>query len=146
MFEPSDEQSRKAHELINEAFKKRIDDPAPYTVAYGYLLENRLFGILGQKSSSFVIAFSDTLKEIIVIPVNSDLNEVGDAIRLHKNDIVSVKFGLQGDVKIKSNNLDKELRFVVPPYTPTSLESAYILPINQNSEAEAFKRFIKGNF
>jgi hypothetical protein len=163
MFEPSEEQSRKAHELIRQAFMKRIDDPAPYTIAYGYSMTDVVFektlgevlgrilgailkSITGQKVSSFVVAFSEKLKEIIVIPINSDVDEAGDAIRLRKDDISSAKFGLEGYIKIKSDTLGKELRFIVPPYTPTTLENAYILLINQNEEAGAFKNFIKANF
>jgi hypothetical protein len=163
MFEPSDEQSRKNHELVRQAFMKRIADPAPYTIAYGYsmndvVLENtvgealgRILGsilrsITGQKTSNFVVAFSEDLKELIVIPINSDADEVGDAIRLRKDDISSAKFGAQGDIKIKSGTLGIELRFTVPSYTPTTLESAYILPLNQKEEAAAFINFIKTNF
>jgi hypothetical protein len=143
MFEPSEEKSRNTHELITRAFGKRIKDTAPYTIAYGYYIKS---GIFGQKSSSYVIGFSEELKKIIVIPVNSDADEAGSAVSLKKDDIISAKFGLQGDLKIKSGKLKGELRFIVPPYTPTTLENAYILPINQNEEAEAFKRFVKDTF
>ncbi|MDR2181261.1 MAG: hypothetical protein LBN92_01120 [Treponema sp.] len=47
---------------------------------------------------------------------------------------------------IKSALLKEDLRFIVPPYTPTTLEGAYILPINQKEEAAAFQRFIKDVF
>jgi hypothetical protein len=143
MFKANEEKSRRAHEQIRAIFAKRIKDPESYTVAYGYFVKS---GIFGQKSSSFVTGVSDELKELVVIPVNSDMDEAGDAIRLNKDTVDSIKFGLQGEVKIKSGLLDKELRFVVPPYTPTTLESAYILPINQEAEAEAFKRFVAKNF
>jgi hypothetical protein len=140
MFEPSEEKSRKSHELITRAFGKRIKDAAPYTVVYGYYIKS---GIFGQKSSSYVIGFSQALKEIVVIPVNSDVDEAGNAVSLKKDDIISARFGLQGDFKIRSGKLKEEMRFIVPPYTPTTLESVYILPINQNEEAAAFKRFVK---
>jgi hypothetical protein len=39
-------------------------------------------GIFGQKSSSYVIGFSEALKEIIIIPVNSDVDEAGSAVSL----------------------------------------------------------------
>jgi hypothetical protein len=143
MFKPNEEKSQKSHRLIHEIFAKRIKDTSPYTIAYGYLVKS---GIFGQKSSSFVVGFSDELKEIVVIPANSDMDEAGDAIRLRKDNIISAKFGLQGEVKIKSDRTDKELRFIVPAYTPTTLENAYILPINQETEAESFKRFMKENF
>jgi hypothetical protein len=143
MFEPGEEKSRKAHELITQAFGQRIKDTAPYTIAYGYYIKS---GIFGQKSSSYVIGFSEALKEIIVIPVNSDVDEAGSAVSLKKDDIISARFGLQGDLRIKSGKLDRELRFIVPPYTPTTLESAFILPINQHEEADAFKRFVKDTF
>jgi hypothetical protein len=71
---------------------------------------------------------------------------VGSAVSLKKDDIISAKFGLQGDLKIRSGKLNGELRFIVPPYTPATLESACILPINQHKEADAFKRFVKDAF
>ncbi|MDR1222741.1 MAG: hypothetical protein LBL07_07690 [Tannerella sp.] len=123
---------------------EQIRDAAPYTVAYGYYIKS---GFFGQKSSSYVIGFSEALKELIVIPVNSDVDEAGDAVSLTKEDVTSAKFGFQGDLKIKSGKLLKgELRVTVPPYTPTTLEDAYILPINQQEDAAAFKRFVKETF
>jgi hypothetical protein len=79
MFEPGEEKSLKAHELITRAFGKHIKDTAPYTVAYAYFIKS---GIFGQKSSTYVIGCSEALKEIIVIPVNSDVDEAGPAISL----------------------------------------------------------------
>jgi hypothetical protein len=143
VFKPDAEKSQKAHTLIRGIFAKRIKDPGPYTVAYAYLLKR---GIFGHNSSSFVVGFSDELKELVVIPVNSDLDEAGDAIRLRKDNITLAKFGLQGEVEIKSAATDRKLRFTVPGYTPAALENVYILPINQETEAESFRRFIKENF
>ncbi|MFP3089627.1 hypothetical protein LQZ21_04805 [Treponema sp. TIM-1] len=143
MFEPSEEKSQKSRELVTQAFGKKIQDPAPYTIAYGYFYKT---GIFVKKISNYAVGFSEALKEIIVIPISFDGDEVGEAIRLKKDDIISAKFGLQGDLKIKSALLNGELRFIVPPYTPTTLESAYILPINQNEEAAAFRSFIKNTF
>ncbi|MDR3164146.1 MAG: hypothetical protein LBU13_01045 [Synergistaceae bacterium] len=145
MFEPSEEKSRKVHELITQAFGKQIKDPAPYTVVYGYYIKSGILGF-GQKTSSYVIGFSEALKEIIVIPVNSDVDEVGSPVSLKKDDIISAKFGFQGDLKIKSSKLNEELRFIVPPYTPTTLENSYVLTINQHEEADTFKRFVKDTF
>jgi hypothetical protein len=70
-------------------------------------------------------------------------DETGDAIRLKKDDISSAKFSLQGDLKIKSDLIKGDLRFIVPPYTSTTLGGAYILPIDQKDEAAAFRSFIK---
>ncbi|MDR2209963.1 MAG: hypothetical protein LBO65_00645 [Spirochaetaceae bacterium] len=143
MFEPSEEKSRQAHELITQAFGKQIKDPGPYTIVYGYFVKT---GIFAKKISSYVVGFSEALKEIIVIPISSEVDEVGDAIRLKKDNISSAKFGLQGDLKIKSDLLKGDLRFIIPPYTPTVTEGAYILPITQKEEAAAFRNFIKNTF
>jgi hypothetical protein len=143
MFKASDEKSRKVHDQIRAVFAKRVNEPEHYTVVYGYWMKNGLFS---QKSSSFVVGFSEELKELVVIPANYDMDEAGDAIRLNKENVLSAKFGFQGEVKIKSGILDKELRVVVPPFTPPALEDAYILPINQEAEAGAFKQFIKDTF
>lgn len=95
---------------------------------------------------SYVIGFSISNKEIIIIPITSDTIEAGDPIILTETNIIFAKYGLQGDVKIKSDILEKELRFMVPGYTPLSLEDAYVLPILQEDEAVKFRNFIKENF
>jgi hypothetical protein len=142
-LKPSEEKSRNSHRLIHEAFAKRIKDPTPYVIAYAYLVKKSIFG---QSALNFAVGFSEDLKEVIVIPVNSDVDKVGDAICLNKEIISSAKIGLQGEVKIRSEIMDKEIRFILPPYTTAILENAYILPIIQEREAERFKRFIKENF
>ncbi|MDR2788924.1 MAG: hypothetical protein LBD06_11375 [Candidatus Accumulibacter sp.] len=143
MFRANEEKSRKTRARIRAVFAKRVKEPKLYTVTYAYFMKS---GIFGQKSSSFVVGFSDERKELVAIPANFDMDEAGDAIRLNRDNILSAKFGLQGEVRIKSGILDKELRLVVPAYTPAALESASILPINQEAEAEAFRRFIEENF
>lgn len=143
MFKPSEEKSQKSHQLINQVFLEKVEDADKYTVAYAYYMKR---GIFSKKMYSYVIGFSIPDKEIIVIPITSDTTEAGDAIKLTKENIESAKYGLQGDVKIKSDILEEDLRFMVPGFTPPSLEDAYVLPILQEEVAVKFKDFIKENF
>jgi hypothetical protein len=143
MFEVNEEKSRASHELITKAFEKQIQDPTPYVVVYGYFVKT---GILSKKVSSYVVGFSEALKEIIIIQTDADIDNAAEAITLKKEDVISAKFGLQGELKLKSGKLDKELKFIVPPFTPAITEGAYILPITQKEAAVAFKSFIKDNF
>lgn len=143
MFKPSEEKSQKSHQLINQVFIEKIDNPNKYAVAYAYYFKR---GIFSQKMYSYVIGYSIPDKEIVVIPISSDTAESGDAILLKKENIISAKYGLQGDVKIKADILEKDLRFMVPGFTPPSLEDAYVLPILQEDLAVEFKSFIKENF
>lgn len=143
MFKPSEEKNQKSHQLINQVFLEKVEDVDKYTVAYAYYMKR---GIFSQKMYCYVIGFSIPDKEIIVIPITSDTTEAGDAIKLSKENIQSAKYGLQGDVKIKADILEKDLRFMVPGFTPPSLENAYVLPILQEEVAVKFKDFIKENF
>ena len=140
MFEPSQEKSQKAHQRIEQLFANSVTDAGKYTVAYAYFIKS---GVLSKTTFNYVVGFSVQDKEIVVVPTDSDISEAGEIIKLSESNIESVKYGLQGDVKIKSNVLDKELRFVLPTYTPTTLEAAYVLPILQEEAAIAFKDFIK---
>jgi hypothetical protein len=142
MFKPSEKKSQKSHQLINQIFIEKVEDADKYTVVYAYYMKR---GIFSQTMYSYIIGFSVPDKEIIVIPITSDTNESGDAINLTKENIQSAKYGLQGDVKIKSDILEKDLRFMVPGFTPPSLENAYVLPILQEDAAVKFKAFIKEN-
>lgn len=138
MFKPSEEKSVATRELIHNIFNQRVEHPEAYTVAYAYYIKSGLFG---QKSSSYVVGFSESEGKLIVIPMGAD-GASGEALQLSKSQIDSAKFDMQGAVRIKSAVLKEELRLTVPPYTATSLESAYILPIIQETEAKQFKAFI----
>ncbi|GHU61909.1 hypothetical protein AGMMS49983_02430 [Clostridia bacterium] len=140
MFEPSQEKSQKAHQLIEQLFANSVEDADKYTVAYAYFMKS---GPFSKKVFNYVVGFSVQDKEIVVVPTDSDIAEAGEVIKLSESNIESAKYGLQGDVKIKSSVLEKELRFVLPAYVPTTLEAAYILPILQEETAVAFKDFIK---
>ncbi|MDR2089040.1 MAG: hypothetical protein LBP73_06765 [Clostridiales Family XIII bacterium] len=143
MFGPSEKKSQESHEIIKRAFGQRVENPAPYKVVYGYFVKT---GILTKKVSNYAIGFSEARKEIIVVPISSDGDEVGDAVILKKDDIVSAKFGMQGDLKIKANTLESDLRFTVPPFTSSMTAGAYIMVIDQKEEESAFRNFIKSTF
>ncbi|MDR2106552.1 MAG: hypothetical protein LBP24_04010 [Coriobacteriales bacterium] len=143
MLKASEEKSRKTHETIARAFEKRVADPASYKIVYGYFVKS---GIFSKKVSNYVVGYSETLKEIVIVPITFDAAEVAEAIRLKKEDIISAKFGLQGDLRIKSNVLPKDLRFIVPPFTTSVLEATFVMPIVQQEETLAFRDFIKNNF
>ena len=143
MIKPSEEKSQKSHQLINQLFLEKVENPSKYIVAYTNYTKR---GIFTQKMYNYVIGFSVEDKEIIVIPVNSDVTESDDVILLKKENIRSAKYGLQGDVKIKSDILEKDLRFIVPPFTTKISEAVYFLPIIQEDIASQFKNFIKENF
>ncbi|MDL2324275.1 hypothetical protein LJC61_03875 [Ruminococcaceae bacterium OttesenSCG-928-A16] len=102
-------------------------------------------GIFAKKVSTYAVGFSASDKEMVVVPLDSDGNS-GDPIVLPKTSITAAKMDLQGGAKIKSDMLKDELRFTVPPYTPTTLEEVYILPVIQEEVAAQFKAFIKENF
>ncbi|MDR2050929.1 MAG: hypothetical protein LBQ63_04065 [Deltaproteobacteria bacterium] len=140
MFKADEEKSRRTRGRIRAAFSGRVREPGPYTIVYAYLLKK---GIFGRKSESFVVGFSEELKELVVVPVNYAMDEAADAIRLNRANTLSAKFGFQGEVKIRSFILEGELRFIVPPYTPPALENFSILPVNQETEAKEFRNFIE---
>jgi len=143
MFEPSEDKSQSSHDMIEKIFKENVKDYDKYTIAYGYYMKT---GIFAQKMSSYVVGFSSETKEIVVIPITSKGDILENPLFLNKENIISAKFGLQGNVKIKSTLLKGELAFYVPAHTPSSLQGAYILPIKQMDAAVEFRNFIKENF
>jgi hypothetical protein len=143
MFEPSAEKDRASHELIEQAFKQQIPDPSPYVIVYGYSMKT---GLLSKKIGNYVIGFSEARKELVIIQVDADISDAAQAVILAKDDVISAKFGLQGELKLKSGKLDSELKVTVPPFTSTATEGSYILPIIQKEAAVAFRSFIKDTF
>jgi Ca2+-binding EF-hand superfamily protein len=92
---------------------------------------------------SYAVGFSADRKLLAIIPLDGDGNP-GEAVILRQEDIESCKMGFQGDAKIKSPRLDKELRITVPGFTPPNAEDMCMLPVAQEGEAVAFKKFIEG--
>lgn len=139
MFKPSEEKSSKTHELINRVFSEKVGEGHNYMVAYAYYMKSGLFS---KKMFSYVVGFNNDSKSIVIIPLDSNGNS-GEAVVLNKENILSAKKGMQGDVTIKTNTAGGDFRFIVPGYTPASLESAYILPVIQEQQAIKFLELIK---
>lgn len=142
MFKPSTEKSNKTRAMIQQVFTSKIGENSPYTIAYAYFMKSGLFS---KKMYSYVVGFSSADKSVVIIPLDTNGNS-GDAVVLKKEDIASVKKGMQGDFVVKTNRAKEEYRFFVPPYTASTLESAYVLPVIQEEEAAQFINFVKGNF
>lgn len=142
MFKPSEEKSDQTHQLINGIFSQKIGPQHSYTVAYAYYMQSGLFA---NKMFSYVVGFSALDKALVIIPLDSKGNS-GEAVVLKKEAVLSVKRGMQGDVRIKTRQGKSEYRLIVPGYTPTSLANAYILPIVQEEQAIKFLAFIKETF
>ena len=140
MFKPNKEKSDRTLSAINAVFTEKVPDAQKYTVAYGYYMKS---GLMSKTMYSYVVGFSEADKEIVVIPIDSEGNAGGDPMTFNQDNLISVKIGLQGDTIIKANNLDKDLRFIVPGFTPPALEAAYVMPVEQTEVATAFRSFVK---
>jgi hypothetical protein len=140
MFKPSAEKAALTREMVAAALANALQEPQKYTLAYAYYVQSGLFS---KKMSSYAIAFSVEKAELVVASLDAEGNALGNAVQISKQDLLSAKFGLQGDVRIKSDQLNEDLRLIVPGYTPPALEAAYVLPADQTAEAEAFREFIK---
>ena len=142
-LKPSKEKSERTLALINGIFSQKVQDAQKYTVAYAYYSKS---GFFTKTMYSYVIGFSEAERELVVIPIDSDANVLGEPLIFNKSNAVSIKTGLQGDTILKANGLEKDLRFMVPGYTPPALENAYVLPVEQIDAAVKFKDFVKGGF
>ena len=140
MFKPSAEKSAATITLINQVFSSKVPDAQKYTVAYSYFAKP---GLISKSMYSYVVGFSEADKEIIVIPLDSQTGDSGEPMVFNKDNIISAKYGMQGDVVIKAKNLDKDLRFMVPGFTPPQLEDAYVLQVEQTGVATKFRDFVK---
>ena len=143
MFKPNKEKSEQTLAKINAIFAAAVSEAQKYTVVYGYYVKSGLFS---KTTYNYAVGFSAADKELVVIPINSDAEVGGETIIFNKANIISAKLGLQGDCIIKANNLDKDLRLMVPGFTPPALEAAYVLPVEQTDAAVAFRNFVKGGF
>lgn len=136
MFKPEKEQSDKSKILVDKVFC--LCNPGEdFTVVYGYNIKQ---GVLSKKTCYYVIGFSEPTLTMIIIPITKD-GDMIDKITVSKRTIVSIKSKMDSHVCIRVP--EGVFSMIVPAYTPTTLESAGVLPIIQEKEAEAFHKFIK---
>ncbi len=141
MFKPNQSQSQETQQLIEKIFMDKVPSSEQYNVVYGYFMKSGLFS---KKVTNYVVGFSKQGASLVLITIDSNGNS-GETVVLEKNNIVSAKFGMQGDVKIKTD-ANQEYRVMVPGYTPSSAASTYMLPIDQTDKAVQFRSFVKENF
>lgn len=141
MFNASDKKSGHSRALIQKAFAAAVEDGAGYTLAYGYFMKN---GLLSKKMFSYAVGFQAAGKKLALVPIDSDGNQVGAALRLNADTVTGVKKTMQGGYRISTSLTDKPVELIVPAFVPDAGEDAYQLPINQQDEAAAFLELMKG--
>ena len=137
----SQQKSDKSWELIKHAFATAVPEAEGYTVCYGYWMKS---GLMSKTMYNYAVGFKADTSEIVLVPIDSDGGEVGEALRFQKSDITAVKKTLQGAWRITSAFTKKPLELMVPGFVPDSLEDAYQLPINQQEQSQAFMAMMKG--
>ncbi|GEM_PF-2660170 len=135
MFKPTVEKSEITRVYINEIISG-CNSQKDYTIVYGYNIKQ---GIFANKISLFIIGFNEKTLEVIIVPITPE-GQIIKTVVLNKKNINSVKLNYSSQATIKSELGTYSL--VVPPYTPTTLESSGVLPIVQEQEAEAFRSFM----
>ena len=92
---------------------------------------------------NYAVGFQKNSKNLILIPIVSEGNVVGDLLQLDEKTISSVKKTMQGAYRISSSLTEKPIDLTIPGFVPDSGEDAYQLPINQKDEATAFIEWMK---
>ena len=128
-------------EIVNKAFASAMPEAEGYTVCYGYWMKS---GLMSKTMYNYAVGFKADTCEIILIPIDSDGSETGEASHFQKSDITAAKKTLQGAWRISSAFAKKPLELMVPGFVPDSLEGAYQLPINQQEQAQQFMAMMKG--
>lgn len=136
MFKPTEEKSIHTKEAIDKIFQ--ITNPNEgFTVVYGYNVKQNVFK---RRIYRYIIGFNEQTSDMTIIVLTRD-GEIVRTAHLKKSDIKSARFVYENKVMIRTSH--GKLNVIVPPYTPTTLESLGIMPIVQEENEKQFRTFLK---
>ena len=140
----SDEDNRKNKAKMREIFNSCVSNGEDYKIIYCHM-ENTTNAVVVKvtKHSNFIVGYKEG--EVIVIPVDADLTEHGDAYIFNKENQSYLKSSL-GFCRV--GNAEQSFQFVPVTFEPgINRGASYSVAITQSSEeVSEFKKFFKKGF
>lgn len=97
--------------------------------------------------SSYIIGYDVNENEIVVLPIDTDINSYGNLISLKKSEITKAsRSWLSKEITIYHNSLPKKyIQFTVPEFINQDEDNVTVL-VKQDEEAKKFATFFKNQF
>lgn len=135
-----------------ELFKKVIPDSQRYTVVYGCGVDVGMMNyVVVRKTtysySNYAIGYDAVENEIVILPVDIDIEHYGTPYYLKKSEIrKAIQSWISKEITIQDDRLPRKyIQFVVPECINED-EDQVTIPIKQEEEAKKFTEYFVQNY
>lgn len=128
---------------MHSLFNKQVPDASSYQIVYASYMQTKHY-IIFQKQimHNYIVGFRPEQKDMVILEINSDLEQVAAPQYINQSNKQSVKKDFQQRYVVQATDLPK-YKLSVLPSVPKMLAAAYMLPVEQKQEAAAFADFMK---
>lgn len=148
----SDSECLANYKKLCELFAKVIPDSQRYSVVYGCGVDVGMMDFLVVRKttytySSYAIGYDANEHEIVILPVDIDVEHYGTPYYLKKSEIEkAVQNWMSKEITIQDKRLPKKyIQFVVPECINED-EDEVCIPVKQDAEAKKFGQYFVENF
>jgi hypothetical protein len=140
------------YKKLCELFKTAIPNSEHYSVVYGCGVDVGMMDFVVVRKttytySNYAIGYDATVNEIVVLPVDRDIEHYGKAYFLKKTEIEKASQDwISKEITIRHKRFPKQyIQFVVSEYINED-EDEIIIPIKQDEEAKKFLQYFVENY
>jgi hypothetical protein len=140
------------YKKLCELFKKAVPNPERYSVVYGCGVDVGMMDFVVVRKTTYVysnyaIGYDAATNEIVILPVDRDIEHYGKAYFLKKEEIEKASQNwMSKEITIQDKQFPKKyIQFVVSEYINED-EDEIIIPIRQDEEAKKFLQYFAENY
>ncbi len=148
----SDEVCLANYSGICELFNKGIPDHRRFSVVYACGVDVGMTNFIVVRKttytySSYAVGFDTNEAEIVILPIDIDMETYGTPVYLKKSEIDKAKISwLSKEITIRDKRLPKKyIQFNVPEMINQDPDNV-VIPVKQDEEAKKFMEFFKKDY
>ena len=148
----SDEVCLTNYKKVQELFNKVIPDHSRFSVVYGCGVDVGMTNFVVVRKttytySSYAVGFDTGGEEIVILPIDIDMESYGSPVYLKKSEIDKAKISwLSKEITIRDKRLPKKyIQFSVPEMINQDPDNV-VIPVKQDEEAKRFAEFFKKSY
>lgn len=148
----SDEICLENYRKLQELFNKIVPDASRFVVVYACGVDVGMMDyVVVRKTTytyaSYIIGFDTSGVELVILPIDRDLDSYSDPIYMKHTDIVNAKMGwLSKEITVRDERLPKKyIQFSVPEYINED-DDKVVVCVKQKEQYKQFMDFFKNQF
>ena len=148
----SDEVCLANYKKLCDLFNKAVPDYSRFLVVYGCGVDVGMADFIVVRKttytySSYAVGYDNNENELVILPVDTDIETYGIPVYMKKSDIDKAKISwLSKEITIRDRRLPKKyIQFSVPEMINQDPDNV-VIPVKQNEEAKRFTEFFKKNY